>query len=253
MQIRLEGRIVLITGATGGIGRAAAERFADCGATIVAHYRNDQPDLQDWLRCLPGEGHTAVKADFLKREDIEAMFETVKTEYNRLDVLVNNAGYCPRDEFLSITNDSLDNTFQVNFMAPFICAREAGKLMRDQGGGKILFVASVDGDRPGGARAHYASSKAAEIQLMRNIAMELAPYHILVNAVSPGAIDSPMTSKVKEDASIFEHVLKGIPLRRFGEPQEIASMLAFLASDYSNYTTGANLTIDGGLSLMRGY
>lgn len=253
MNIRLDGQVVLITGALGGIGKAAARQFAECGATVIAHYRSDSEDIGRFLQSLPGIDHGYFQADLQDQKAIHAMFGYVRKNYGRLDVLVNNAGYCPKEPFLDIKNESLEQTMAVNFTAPFICAREAARIMKERGGGKILFVASVDGDRPGNARAHYASSKAAELQLMRNIALELAGYSIQVNAVSPGAIDTPAISAGTREPAAFANVLKGIPLRRLGEPSEVAGLLVYLASRYADYITGSNFVVDGGLSLMRGY
>ena len=256
MNIDLSGKVVLITGAGSGIGKCTARMFAECGASIIVHYRSGKDDVEQFLLELsnyPGD-HSAVQAELQHRNEIDTMFIFVKTRYGRLDVLINNAGYAPKALFLEIDNNCLDMAMQVNFMAPFICAREAAKIMVEQStGGKILFVASVDADRPGHARTHYASAKAAEIQLVKNIALELADRKVLVNAISPGAIETKILDVIHEDPEKETKVLRGIPLKRFGLPEEIGGMLLFLSSDYSGYTTGANITIDGGLSLMRGY
>lgn len=253
MNIDLKGKIVLITGAAGGIGRETSRLLAKSGAQVIAHCREQNQNFEQWMNQLPGGNHRVLYAELRHREQISDMFETVRRELGRLDVLINNAGYSPRSPFVEVANQALDEVMEVNFVAPFLCAREAAKLMIDQGGGKILFVGSIDGERPGSNRAHYSSAKAAELQLMRSLSVELAEYHILVNAVSPGAIDTKMTTEIKQDNHFYERVRKGIPLHRFGDPIEIASMLLFLSSDFCGYTTGANIVIDGGLSLTRGY
>jgi 3-oxoacyl-[acyl-carrier protein] reductase len=253
MNIRLEGRVVLITGATGGIGQAAARLFAESGATVVAHYRSQADEAQRLIDSLPGVNHRKVHAELCDTNQITEMFTQIQSWYGQLDILINNAGYSARDRFLDTSSEALAQTMAVNFTAPFLCAKEAAQMMLQKGGGRILFVASVDGERPGSSRAHYASAKAAELQLMRNIACELAEYNVLVNAVSPGAIDTNMTAGVKQDVELLARVNKGIPLHRMGQPEEVASYLVFLCSDYAGYTTGANIVIDGGLSLTRGY
>lgn len=253
MNIDLKGKIVLITGAAGGIGRETTRLLAKSGAQVIAHCRQRDHAFEQWVKQLPGDQHRVICAELQHREQICRMFEVVHREFGRLDVLINNAGFSPRSSFVEVTNQALDEVMEVNFVAPFLCSREAAKIMIKQGGGKILFVGSIDGERPGSHRSHYGSAKAAEIQLMRNLAIELAEHHILVNAVSPGAVDTKMTAEIKQDTEFYERVQMGIPLHRFGDPFEIASMLLFLSSDFCGYTTGANIIIDGGLSLTRGY
>lgn len=255
MEFNLAGKVVLITGASSGIGKSAALLFAKSGASVIVHYRSNKEEAEQVLTEINGyDGdHSIYQLDLLQRDRIAEMFSYVKEKYGRLDVLVNNAGYCPKDAFTDVTDEKLETTFAINFFAPFACGREAAQLMSAQGGGKILFVASVDADRPGFFRSHYASSKAAEINLVKNMALELAEHNIAVNAVSPGAIDTRMIASVSRDEQRADRVLQGIPMHRFGQPEEIAGMLVFLASDASGYTTGSVFTIDGGLSLMRGY
>ncbi|MBI4977115.1 MAG: SDR family oxidoreductase [Spirochaetes bacterium] len=252
MTKEFSGKTVLVTGATGGIGEATCIAYAHAGARVIVHYRSDAPAAKRLVAKLNriSKGNIAVYADLGKRDDITALFAAVK-KIGRLDVLVNNAGYCPKNGFLDIPYDELDRVMKVNFYAPFICAQEAAKIMKK--GSSIVFIASVDGYHPGTMRSHYGASKAAELNLVRNAALELADRGIRVNAVAPGAIDTPMTGAVTKDKKRLAHVNNGIAMHRFGTPKEIADAVVFLASNGASYTTGSVLTVDGGLTLVRGY
>lgn len=249
MTNSLAGKTVLITGATGGIGQALATEFARAGGRIFAHSREDNPASKKLLGKLSkwGKSHRSVFGDLASPTAIETMFRGIPP----IDILVNNAGYCPKSLFLDISLEELERVLAVNFRAPFLISQKAAQRMKR--GSSILFIASVDGFHPGQGRAHYGASKAAELSLMKNMALELAPSGIRVNAISPGAIDTPMISGVKSDKKRQAKVLAGIPQRRFGKPMEIAEAACFLAGPKCPYATGAMLTIDGGLTLVRGY
>ncbi|RKN77005.1 SDR family NAD(P)-dependent oxidoreductase [Ulvibacterium marinum] len=254
MEIDLKNKIALVTGSSRGIGKSIAEYLAGLGATVIVHYHNNIDATEALLKVLPKNNnldHGMVQADLGKPKDIHAMFDFIGQAYGKLDILVNNAGYRIPKPFDDINDYELERTMQVNFMGGFRCTREAIRLMSENA--RVIFIASVDANRPGAKRTDYGSSKAAEIMLMKNLALELSNRKILVNAVSPGAIDTDMTSQMKADNGSYERTLKGIPLGRFGKVNEIAAMVAFLASDNALYITGSNIVIDGGLSLMRGY
>jgi len=255
MKIDLTGKIILLTGASGGIGTAIAEEFAKCNASLILTYKSDQEATEKLLQeiSIYQGKHSMVQVNLGSSESIYFMMDVIREKYGKLDVLINNAGYKTDNLFLDISDNELKSTINVNFIGPFIIARESAKLMVDCGGGKILFVTSVDAERPGMKRAHYAAAKAAENMLVKNMALELASKNITVNAVAPGAIKSKMTARIMADKNLHDHVVKGIAMGKIGEPEEIASLLLFLASDYSNYTTGSVFLADGGLSLMRGY
>lgn len=248
----MKGKTVLVTGATGGIGEATALVFAKAGARVLAHYRSDPIGAKRLVAKLNkiSKGNIALYADLGKRDDIASLFADVR-KLGALDVLVNNAGYCPKNGFLDIPYDELDRVMKVNFYAPFICAQQAAKIMKK--GSSIVFVASVDGYHPGTMRSHYGASKAAELNLVKNAALELASKGIRVNAVAPGAIDTPMTGAVTKDKKRLAHVNNGIAMKRFGTAKEIADAVFHLSSDEASYTTGSVLTVDGGLTLVRGY
>ncbi|MBN8216555.1 MAG: SDR family oxidoreductase [Spirochaetes bacterium] len=249
MEKKFAGKTILVTGATGGIGRATCLAFAARGARVLAHYRSDEKAAKSLVKAMGrfGKGHAALFADLARPDSIAELFKGI----GKLDVLVNNAGYCPKNAFLDVPLEELEQVMNVNFRAPFLCSQAAARLMKR--GAAIVFVASIDGFHPGQGRTHYGASKAAELNLMRNVALELAPRGIRVNAVAPGAVDTPMISRVKADRKREAAVLAGIPQGRFGNPSEIAEAVCFLAEAGCAYATGATLTVDGGLTLVRGY
>lgn len=243
------GKTVLVTGATGGIGKATCLAFAERGARVLVHFRSDEKAARAMVKALSrfGKGHEALYADLADPDSIAALFARI----GKLDVLVNNAGFCPKNAFLDVPLAELEQVMNVNFRAPFLCSQAAARIMKK--GSSIVFIASIDGFHPGQGRTHYGASKAAELNLMRNVALELAPRGIRVNAVAPGAIDTPMISRVKADRKREAAVLAGIPQSRFGKPKEIAETVCFLANPACGYATGAMVTVDGGLTLVRGY
>ena len=249
MEKTFVGKTVLVTGATGGIGKAICLAFGARGAKVLVHYRSDEKAAKTLLKSLArfGKGHEALYSDLAKPESIGALFRQIQ----KLDVLVNNAGFCPKNAFLDVPLAELEQVMNVNFRAPFLCTQAAARMMKR--GASIVYVASIDGFHPGQGRTHYGASKAAELNLMRNVALELAPRGIRVNAVAPGAIDTPMISQVKADRKREAAVLAGIPQARFGKPAEIAETVCFLANPACAYATGAMVTVDGGLTLVRGY
>lgn len=249
MARSLEGKTVLITGATGGIGQAMAICMAKEGARLIAHSRENNAASKNLISKLSklGNAHKAIFADLASPNAIEGMFGKLPP----IDILINNAGFCPKSPFLEIGLDEFESVMAVNFRAPFLISQHAAKKMRK--GSSILFIASVDGFHPGQGRSHYGASKAAELSLMKNMALELAPVGIRVNAISPGAIDTPMISRVKSDKKKEATVLAGIPQKRFGKPEEIAEAACFLVGPKCPYATGTMFTVDGGLTLVRGY
>ena len=238
----LKNRRVMVTGAASGIGLATAVRFAAEGARVFVVDCNRQA-LEETQRAHP-EFAGFSPADVSKEEDVRAAFEQMDRELGGIDVLVSNAGISVRSGVLDTPYSQWNRTMGINLGGMFLCAREAGTRMKAQGGGVILMTASTNGTEGHRWYADYNASKAGVILLVKTMALELAPV-VRVNCVCPGYVLTPMQRAEYTDAMLAE-VNEGIPMKRHAEPEEIAALFAFLASDDARYITGADLRIDGG-------
>ncbi len=242
------GKIVLVTGATSGIGEATARAFARSGATVVAVGRNREKGAAVAAECAAagGVGSLFLAADVTEPEAMSGVVGQVMERFGRLDVAFNNAGWqeprAPLDEQLDAV---FDQVFDTNVRALFLAMKAQIAVMRGQGGGVVINNASVSGVRnPNPGLSLYAASKAAALALTRSAAMECAPQGIRINAVSPGRIVTPMMlgSKIA-DMSV---VAAGLPARRLGQPEEVAEAVLWLASDAASFVIGHNFCVDGG-------
>ncbi len=254
--MRLEGRTALVTGAGSGIGKAIAERFAAEGAR-VALLDIHLESAEAAAAALEGEGHVALQADVSDGASVTEAFATLDAAFDRLDVLVNNAGVdrVPDDGFdramkgelqlLLMTDDAFRRMMAINVDGVFMCTREAVRLMtRDQVAGRIVNMSSMAG-LVGQGMPHYSASKAAVLGFTKSCARQLGRLGIRVNAVCPGVIDTPMTAGVPKAA--LEGLLQATPLGRMGTAEEIAHAVTWLASDESSFVTGQWLSPNGGL------
>jgi len=235
IAIDLEDRSVLVTGASGGIGAAAARALAAAGATVFG------------LDLEPGPGERArfIRADVTKAEEVTSAVERVVAETGRLDAVVAAAGII-RDRVLwKMPLEDWRQVLAVNLDGSFHVLRSAAPALRARGGGSIVLVASINGERGKFGQANYAASKAGVIGLAKTAARELGAFGIRVNAVSPGYIDTAMTRGLPEDAT--RAAVEGSCLGRIGSPDEVASAILFLCSDLSAFVTGQVLRVDGGL------
>ncbi len=251
MTGRLDGKIALVTGAGGGIGRATALRFAAEGASLIV------ADLDETLIHKTAAlitGSIAVTGDVSQRADCARIVETATKQFGRLDILVNNAGIM-RDALTTrvkdgdvkmMSDDQWDAVLAVNLKGTWLMAQAAAVPMIAQKGGRITNTSSISANGNAG-QANYAASKAGVIGLTRTLALEWARYHIGVNCVAPGAINTRMTAAIPE--KVMEGLLARIPLARLGEPEEIAAAHVFLASADASYITGQVIWVDGGVSL----
>jgi glucose 1-dehydrogenase len=250
--MRLKDKVALVTGASSGIGQAIAVRFAAEGAHVVVNYRpGSQADAEAALAEAStfGVESIAVAADVSKREDVERMFEEVASKFGRIDIVVNNAGIEIKKPFLEVTDDEWNRVIAVNLFGPYVVSQVAARQMVKQGqGGKLIFVSSVHEDIPFPEYTAYCASKGGVRMLMRNLAMELAPYKINVNNIAPGAIATPINQAVLDDPTAMKNAISEIPWGRFGRPEEVASLAVFLAGDESEYVTGSTYYVDGGLT-----
>ncbi len=249
--MRLKDKVVLITGANSGIGKGIAERFAAEGAHVAVNYLpggTRDAETQKQIAAYATEG-LAVAADVAKRDQVEAMFKAVVAKFGRLDVAINNAGIEIKKAFVDVTDDEWNRVINVNLFGAYLISQCAARQMVAQKApGKIIYVSSVHEDIPFPGYTAYCASKGGIRMLMRNLAMELAPYKINVNNIAPGAIATPINQSVLDNPQALKDALTEIPWGRFGTPAEVANVALFLASDESEYVTGSTYYVDGGLT-----
>ena len=247
--MRFAGQVVLITGASRGIGRATAMAFAADGATVVINHRASAAAAEAVVAAITDRGGQAEawSADVAQGDAVEQMVRGVLERHGRIDVLVNNAGIT-RDTLMPVMDDTeWDQVMAVNVGGAFRVARAVARPMMLARRGRIINVSSVAGTRAGRGQSNYAASKAALEGFTRALAVELAPRGILVNAVAPGVIVTDMSQRIREQGQ--DEALSKILLRRFGTPEEVARVITFLASDDAAYITGAVIPVDGGFKM----
>jgi 3-oxoacyl-[acyl-carrier protein] reductase len=249
MADRLAGKVATVTGAAHGIGGAIADRLAADGANVlVADIDLAAAEARVADLRAAGAKAIALKVDVQQRSDTKAMIDRAVAEWGRLDIHVSNAGITDRQPFLEMDDDLWQRVLNTNLYGAFTSGQYAARQMVAQGGGgRIVHVASNSGIFGGRGRAAYGASKAGIINLTQTMAIELAEHGILVNAVAPGATRTRVTSGAGEFPP--ETVMARMPLRRFGEPHEIAAVAAFLASDECSFTTGHVFCSDGGFTV----
>ena len=239
-------RAALVTGGATGIGRRIAATLARDGADVaIADLNVEQAEVTAAEVRRAGGRAVCVRADVADEGQMLALFAAVDREFGRLDILVNNAGICELTPILELTAAAWDRMMAINLRGAFIAGREAFRRMKEAGGGRIVSIASMAGKIGGAAAgAHYSASKAGVICLTKSLALQAAPYGITANAVAPGPIDTPLTRQWDERTS-REFAAK-IPLGAFGEPEDVAEVVAFLASDRARFITGEIIDVNGG-------
>lgn len=250
-NIDLTGRVALITGASRGIGRAIAEAFASAGASVVLTSRT-QEALDDVAAAIESEGGTALPkaAHAGESADIQALMDTATDAFGGVDILVNNAATNPHfGPVLSAEESHWDKTFDVNVKGYWRFAKACVPLMKERGGGKIINMASVAGEKPQSGMGIYCVTKAGVLMLTDVLATELAEANIQVNAIVPGYVKTKFSKAIWDDEAFNEAVLRMTPQRRMADPEELTGLACYLASDASDFVTGAHVTIDGGLLL----
>ncbi len=250
--MRLSGKVALITGAASGIGKAIALRFAAEGAHVVINYheggKHNGADVQTEI-AKRNQSALAIPANVDNRAEVEQMLQQLLARFGRLDIVVNNAGIEIKKPFVDVTDQEWHRVIGVNLYGAFIVSQSGARQMLKQGqGGKIIFISSVHEDIPFPGYTAYCASKGGVRMMMRNLAMELAPYKINVNDIAPGAIATPINEAVLENPEEKKHALEEIPWGRFGKPEEVAGVATFLASSEADYVTGSTYYIDGGLT-----
>jgi 3-oxoacyl-[acyl-carrier protein] reductase len=243
MRLDLTGKVALVTGSTRGIGRAIAGRLAECGATLAIVGR-DQAKA-DAVAAEIGGGAKGFACDISDSAQVIALVESVEKALGGCDILVNNAGITKDNLMLRMKDDDWNAVIETNLRSAFVAIRAAQRGMMKKRWGRIINIASVVGLIGNAGQANYAASKAGLIGLSKSVAKELASRNVLCNVVAPGFIKTDMTDAMTPDA--VAKLSAQIPLDRFGSPDDIASAVAFLASDHAAYITGQVLTVDGGM------
>jgi 3-oxoacyl-[acyl-carrier protein] reductase len=243
----IAGKTVLITGASRGIGRAIALEFGKLGAKVAVNYSGSEAkalEVVDEIKALGSEA-IAIQANVSNADSVQNMVKHVIETFGSLDVLVNNAGITRDNLLMRMKEDEWDDVISTNLKGVFLCTKAVTRQMMKQRSGRIINIASIVGVSGNAGQANYVAAKAGVIGLTKTTAKELASRNITVNAVAPGFITTDMTDKLPED--VKQEMLKQIPLASFGEPEDIAHVAVFLASEGSRYMTGQTLHVDGGM------
>ncbi len=249
-MFELTNKIALVTGARRGMGKSHAIALASQGAKVVVT-DIDEKECQavaDEIKSKGGEA-IAFKLDVSNKADVDAIFDEVIKQYGRLDILVNNAGIYQPKPALEITEEDWDRMIDIDLKGEFLCAQRAAKEMAKNKWGRIINIASIASGGVGVGIAggcHYTAAKGGVIGMTETMAVEWAPLGINVNAIGPGAIDTPMVSSAQIPEEAMKAMMAGVPLKRIGKSEEVSAMVVFLASEEASYVTGATFYVDGG-------
>lgn len=253
--MRLQGKVAIVTGAATGIGRAIAVRLAREGAAVVIDYIGKPEvarDAQNDIAALGGKC-IAVAADVSQPEQAQNLIDATVKSFGRLDIAVNNAGIEKKMAFVDYPLETLRKILDINLVGPFLVSQAAARQMIRQGsGGRIINISSVHEDLPMPTNAAYCASKGGLRMLTRTIAVELAKAGITVNNIGPGAVFTPIDADIEANPELENALMAEIPLNRWGKPEEIAGLAAYLASDEAAYITGSTYFIDGGMLRQAG-
>jgi glucose 1-dehydrogenase len=260
----LVGQKVLVTGASKGLGQAMAIGFAQAGADVLVNYSSDQEGARHTAEVIEQQGGKALtfQANVAKENEVQAMFEYMREKFGRLDICVPNSAIQLNARVDEMTLEQWQGVMDVNLTGVFLCAREAIRMFKRQGidrsisyaCGKLILISSVHDIIPWEGHANYAAAKGGLMLFMKSLAQEVAHLKIRVNAISPGAIRTPMNVEKLTSPEIFDSVLlKLIPSKRIGEPEDVAHAAVWLASDQSDYVQGTTIYIDGGMTLYPGF
>ncbi|MFA5355770.1 MAG: SDR family NAD(P)-dependent oxidoreductase [Candidatus Paceibacterota bacterium] len=246
----VKDKVAIVTGARRGMGAAHAKLLAKAGAKVVVSdiSKEDCEKVVEEIKKDGGEA-IAVKCDVSNKSEADSLVQSAIDKWGKLDILVNNAGICSFKPFTELSEKDWDLTLDVNLKGEFLCAQAAVKQMIKQKSGSIINIASIGMGQVGSGiagLAHYCASKGGVVAMTESMAVELAPFNIRVNAIAPGAIDTPMVAAAKDDPGMLEQTLSLVPMKRMGKSEEVANLALFLASDASSYITGDVIIIDGG-------
>jgi 3-oxoacyl-[acyl-carrier protein] reductase len=245
--MHLDGKVIIVTGASRGIGRSVAIELAKLGAKVVINYAGNEAAAEEVKSIIVAAGGQAivVKADVGNIEAVDAMVNETINTFGKIDILVNNAGITRDNLLMRMKEEDWDAVININLKGVFVCTKAVSRIMMKQRSGKIINMTSVVGVMGNAGQANYAAAKAGVIGFTKSMAKELASRGITVNAIAPGYISTDMTAVLSEQ--LKEDLAKKIPVGRLGRPEDVAAAVAFLASDLANYITGQTLNVDGGM------
>ena len=259
----LKGQKALVTGGSSGIGKAVAIGLGQAGADVCVNYRSGPERAQEVVEEIKACGSDAYvfQADVAEQDQVLAMFEDVRARFGTIDILVANAGLQRDAAFDDLTLEQWNAVINVNMTGQFLCLREAVREFKRRGPrpdvscalGKIVCISSVHDIIPWAGHVNYAASKGGVMLMMKSVAQEVAPLRIRVNSISPGAIRTPINVDAWNTEEAYAELMKLVPYKRIGEPDDIARAAIWLASDDSDYVTGTTLYVDGGMTLYPGF
>ena len=249
-MFELKNKVAIITGARRGMGRTHALILAKAGSKVVVSdiSEEDCQKVVEEIKKDKGEA-IAIKCDVSKKEEVDEMVKKTVQDFGKIDILVNNAGIAAFKPFLELSEEDWNRTLDINLKGYFLCAQSCAREMVKQKSGSIVNIASVAMGQVGIGfpnLVHYCATKGGIAAMTEAMALELAPFGIRVNAVSPGLIETPMISSIKQDPKIIDALLARVPMRRVGKPEEVSNLVLFLVSDESSYMTGSVVVVDGG-------
>lgn len=251
MEISLEGKVAMVTGGASGIGRAIAAEFARLGASVaVADLERESAEEAAWRIRESGGTAVALRMDVTDERSVADAFGLLMKESGALDILVNSAGTGCMSAVDELIIEEWEMVIDVNLKGTFLCIREASKIMKERGRGKIINLSSINERVPLAGEIPYCASKGGVMMMTRSAALELGPCGIQVNALAPGAIETPLMDEVLQIPEIKEGILRQIPFGRLGAPGDVAKAAVFLASELSDWVTGISLEVDGGMHLV---
>jgi len=259
----LKNQKALVTGANSGIGKAVAIALGEAGADVVVNYRSGEWAAQEVVDTIEksGSGAIAHQADVSNEDEVSGMFKGMFEEFGTIDILVNNAGLQQDAPFDEMTLQQWNTVINVNLTGQFLCAREAVREFKRRGvvpevsntAGKIICMSSVHETIPWAGHVNYAASKGGVMLMMKSIAQEVGPHRIRVNSIAPGAIRTPINTDAWSTPEAYDALMKLVPYKRIGEPEDIGRAAIWLASDQSDYVNGTSMFVDGGMTLYPGF
>src|ERR1700722_3712349 len=265
MDQKLKGQIAIVTGASSGIGAGVSKSLAAAGATVVVNHPVDATKaaaeaVLAGIKDAGGAG-TTYQCDVSKEDEVKKMVADIVSQFGTVDILVNNAGLQRDSPFQEMTLEQWNYVLAVNLTGQFLCSREVIKEFlrrgivpeRSRAAGKIICMSSVHEEIPWAGHANYAASKGGIMLLMKSIAQEFAPKKIRINSICPGAIQTPINKSAWDTPQELQSLLTLIPYQRIGQPEDIGNTAVWLASDDSDYITGASIFVDGGMTLYPGF